>query len=217
MKGRLAVHAVGQLPGIHFMQAGRQCTCILKSLFCSHFHSISFHFTLFDSNPLLNASRGVTPRHLVMTAAVAAAAAQWGLAGVLLLWLARTHYLSPCHNRMETPLSSNACRVTPRHVAIAAAVAAAAARFGLGHALAGACLLWTAGTAFLLAQQPEVNLGHRAGFPGFAGEHAGPVFCMFCLAIDEALQASMLIHKTHISFPAIDEALSSLNFDCFTD
>lgn len=53
---------------------------------------------------------------------------------------------------------------------IVAAVAAAAARWGPGCALAGAFLLWLGRTAYLLAQQPEVNLGHRAGFPGFEGK-----------------------------------------------
>jgi hypothetical protein len=49
------------------------------------------------------------------------------------------------------------------------ALAVASALVGPARAVGLAGLGWLAATTWLLSQQPEENLGHRAGFPGFAG------------------------------------------------
>ena len=66
-----------------------------------------------------------------------------------------------------------ACRVTPQRLVLVAAVALGGLALGAGKALAAASAAWLAWTAYLLAQQPQENLGHRAGVQGFSGEE-GP-------------------------------------------
>ena len=60
--------------------------------------------------------------------------------------------------------------MTPQRLILVAAVALGALALGTGKALAAASAAWLAWTTYLLAQQPEENLGHRAGAQGFSGE-----------------------------------------------
>lgn len=70
----------------------------------------------------------------------------------------------------KTSAPFSACRLTPGSVAVSSLVVLSGAILGPLHAVGAAGLVWLVATGFRLAKQPEENLGHRAGAPGFTGE-----------------------------------------------
>ncbi len=64
----------------------------------------------------------------------------------------------------------HACRLTPGSLALCGALLLGSSVWGPLHALGAGGLVWLTYTGFQLAKQPEENVGHRAGAPGFLGE-----------------------------------------------
>ncbi|EIE22965.1 hypothetical protein COCSUDRAFT_53472 [Coccomyxa subellipsoidea C-169] len=62
-------------------------------------------------------------------------------------------------------------RLTPGSLALCGALLLGSSVWGPLHALGAGGLVWLTYTGFQLAKQPEENVGHRAGAPGFLGTH----------------------------------------------
>ncbi len=67
-----------------------------------------------------------------------------------------------------------ACRATPAHAAVVIMLFLGSLSVGARTSFGIAAAAWLLRSAFLLAQQPEDNEGHRAGGRGFSSEH--PMF-----------------------------------------
>lgn len=64
----------------------------------------------------------------------------------------------------------HACRITPVTVGASGLFLLGSSVWGPLQMLGASGIMWLSYTGSRLAQQPEENLGHRAGAPGFLGK-----------------------------------------------